>query len=87
MRVLSEVRAIVRARTRSEWLSRFADADVCLTPLLTPADVARDRHVVARRLLSRDGSAPALGEDTDVVLEEAGIDSATRAELRRGAVI
>ena len=86
-RVLSEVRAILRARTRSEWLSRFADADVCLTPLLTPSEVARDRHVVARRLLRRDGSAPALGEDTDVVLEEAGIDSATRAELRRGAVI
>jgi crotonobetainyl-CoA:carnitine CoA-transferase CaiB-like acyl-CoA transferase len=86
-RVLSEVRAILRSRTRSEWLARFADADVCLTPVLTPAEVARDPHVVARRLLRRRGRAPALGADTDAVLEEAGVDAVARAELRRGVVI
>ena len=58
-----------------------------MTPLLTPPEVARDPHVVARRLLGRDGSAPALGADTDAVLEAAGIDAVARAELRRGAVI
>jgi alpha-methylacyl-CoA racemase len=86
-RVLSEVRAMLRSRTRAEWLSRFADADVCLTPLLTPAEVARDPHVVARGLLNRPGSAPALGADTDTVLEESGIDAVARAELRRGGVL
>ena len=86
-RVLSEVRAILRAHSRSEWLSRFADADVCLTPLLTPVEVSRDPHVVARRLLSRNGTAPVLGADTDAMLEDAGIDAAARAELRIGAVI
>ena len=86
-RVLSEVRAILCSRTRADWLSRFADADVCLTPLLTPREVARDRHVVARRLLNREGSAPALGADTDAVLEEAGIDAPARAELKSAAVI
>jgi crotonobetainyl-CoA:carnitine CoA-transferase CaiB-like acyl-CoA transferase len=86
-RVLSEVRAILRSRTRAEWLSRFADADVCLTPLLAPPEVARDPHVVARRLLNRNGSAPALGADTDAVLEAAGIDATARAELKRAAAI
>ena len=86
-RVLSEVRAIMRSRTRSEWLARFADADICLTPLLTPAEVARDPHVVARGLLEREGRAPALGADTDVVLEDAGLDAAARAELKRAGVI
>ena len=86
-RVLSEVRAILRSRTRSDWLASFADADVCVTPLLTPAEVARDPHVVARRLLTREGTAPALGADTDAVLEDAGFDGAARAELKRASVI
>jgi crotonobetainyl-CoA:carnitine CoA-transferase CaiB-like acyl-CoA transferase len=86
-RVLSEVRDILRRRTRAEWLAIFSDADVCLTPILTPLEVARDPHVVARGLLTRNGSAPLLGADTDAVLEAAGIESAERARLRRAAVI
>jgi len=35
-RVLNEVRAIMRGRSRDEWLAHFAGADVCLTPVLTP---------------------------------------------------
>jgi alpha-methylacyl-CoA racemase len=86
-RVVAEVRTILHSRGRGEWLAHFADADVCLTPLLTPPEVARDPHVVARGLLNRDGTAPALGADTDAVLEDAGIDAAARAELKRASVI
>jgi crotonobetainyl-CoA:carnitine CoA-transferase CaiB-like acyl-CoA transferase len=86
-RAVSEVRAILHSRTRAEWLAYFSDADVCLTPLLTPPEVARDPHVVARGLLNREGAAPELGADTDAVLEEAGIDAAARAELKRASVI
>jgi crotonobetainyl-CoA:carnitine CoA-transferase CaiB-like acyl-CoA transferase len=86
-RVVSEVRAILHSRTRAEWLACFSDADVCLTPLLTPPEVARDPHVVARGLLNREGTAPALGADTDAVLEDAGIDAASRAELKHASVI
>jgi len=35
-RVLNEVRAVMRGRTWDDWLARFADADFCLTPVLTP---------------------------------------------------
>jgi len=86
-RVVSEVRAILRSRTRAEWLARFTEADVCLTPLLTPPAVARDPHVLARGVLNRVGTAPALGADTDAVLEDAGVDVAARAELKRASVI
>jgi crotonobetainyl-CoA:carnitine CoA-transferase CaiB-like acyl-CoA transferase len=86
-RVLSEVRAIVRSRTRADWLARFSDVDACLTPVLTPPEVARDPHVVARGLRNRDGTAPALGADTAVVLETAGIDADEQARLRQAGVI
>ena len=47
-RVVNEVREAMRGRTRDEWLSAFADADVCLTTIYTPEEVAGDPHVVAR---------------------------------------
>jgi alpha-methylacyl-CoA racemase len=99
-RVLREVRAVMRTRTRDEWLTRFADADVCLTTIYKPEEVAADPHVAARGVMTRvEGiahvvpplgevrEAPALGADTDEVLEGAGIDAAARALLREAGVI
>jgi crotonobetainyl-CoA:carnitine CoA-transferase CaiB-like acyl-CoA transferase len=89
-RVVDDVRAIMRTRTRAEWLDAFADADVCLTPIYTADEVARDPHVLSRGALQRDaalGAAPALGADTDAVLEAAGIDGHERTRLRAAAVI
>ncbi|MBI3490613.1 MAG: CoA transferase [Acidobacteria bacterium] len=87
-RVRREVSAIMRTRTRDEWLATFADADVCLTPVHSPQDVVVDPHVVARALTTPRGApAPALGADTDAVLEAAGINLAERARLRTAGVI
>jgi crotonobetainyl-CoA:carnitine CoA-transferase CaiB-like acyl-CoA transferase len=99
-RVLREVRAVMRTRTRDEWLTRFADADVCLTTIYKPEEVAADLHVAARGVMTRvEGiahvvpprgevrAAPALGADTDEVLESAGIDAAARARFRDNGVI
>jgi alpha-methylacyl-CoA racemase len=90
----------MRTRTRDEWLTRFADADVCLTTIHKPEEVAADPHVAARGVMTRvEGvahvvpplgevrTAPALGADTDEVLEGAGIDAAERASLREAGVI
>ena len=95
-----EVRARLRTRTHDQWLAHFDGADVCLTTIYTPEEVAADPHVVARGVVStRAGithvtppagevrSAPALGADTDAVLEAAGIDAAERARLRAKGVI
>jgi crotonobetainyl-CoA:carnitine CoA-transferase CaiB-like acyl-CoA transferase len=99
-RVLQDVRAVMRGRTRDEWLARFAGADVCLSTIHTLDEAAADPHVVDRGLVSRvEGavhvkaanvqvrSAPALGADTDDLLESAGIDAAERARLRAAGVI
>jgi alpha-methylacyl-CoA racemase len=99
-RVLRDVRDVMRSLTRHEWLARFADADVCLTPIHTPQDTRSDPHVAARGVVSSVGGvdyiapshatvrpAPALGADTDAVLEEAGISAAEIARLRSAGVI
>jgi alpha-methylacyl-CoA racemase len=99
-RVLREVRAVMRSRSRDEWLARFADADVCLTRIYTLDEALADPHVAARGLVSRDAGvtyitaphaevrrAPALGADTDAVLEAAGISEPERARLRADGVI
>jgi crotonobetainyl-CoA:carnitine CoA-transferase CaiB-like acyl-CoA transferase len=97
-RVVRDVREVMRGRTRSEWLARFADTDACLTAVYTPEDVASDPHVLARSQatvrLKPDTTygqelprGPALGADTDEVLEAAGIDASERTRLRDAGVI
>jgi len=99
-RVMREVRDIMRGRTRDEWLAQFAGADVCLTAVNSRDEGLADPHVAAREVVSFSDEAayvtpprakvrraPALGADTDVVLEAAGIDAAARARLRAEGVI
>jgi len=99
-RMLRDVRAVMRGRTRDEWLARFADTDVCLSTIHTLDEAYADPHVVDRGVVSRDQEivyitapdlpvrrAPALGADTDDVLEAVGINAAGRARLRAAGVI
>jgi crotonobetainyl-CoA:carnitine CoA-transferase CaiB-like acyl-CoA transferase len=73
---------------------------VCLTTIDKPEEVAADPHVAARGVMTRvEGiahvvpplgevrAAPALGDDTDEVLDGAGMDAAARARLREDGVI
>src|SRR5262245_30916480 len=98
--VMREVRGILKTRTRAEWLARFEGADACLTTVYTASETLDDPHLQARGVVTREGGvayvtapgvqvrpAPALGEDTEDVLEAAGITAARRAALRRAAVI
>jgi alpha-methylacyl-CoA racemase len=77
-RLVEEVRALMRTRTRDEWMALFAGADVCLTDVETGP---------GRSVPGRGGAAPALGAHTDDVLDEAGVDAAQRAVLRRSGVV
>ena len=98
--VLRDVREVMRARTRDEWLALFEGADVCLTTIYKPDEVAADPHVIARGVVADVSgithvtppggdvrAAPALGAHTDEVLEAAGIDTEQRARLRAAGVI
>ncbi len=99
-RVMRAVRLLMKTRTRDEWLSAFEGADVCLTTISTREETLRDPHLAARGVVTRDAGvtyvnppgvqvrrAPALGADTDDVLEAAGIDAAARASLRSASAI
>jgi len=59
-REFDEIRAVMRATTRDEWLTRFEGVDACLTPVV----------VHAADLSTGPPGAPALGADTDAVLAD-----------------
>jgi len=85
-----DIRARVRTRSRDEWLAHFEGTDVCLTAVHTPEDADRDPHLTARAASgfgTATTPAPALGADTDALLEEAGIGAAERERLRAAGVI
>jgi alpha-methylacyl-CoA racemase len=84
-----DVRARLRTRTHDDWLAHFKDADVCLTTVYRPEQIATDPHIAARGSMpDRDRRpAPALGAHTDEMLEAAGIDATQRAKLRASRVI
>ena len=88
---IDDVRARVRTHTREAWLELFADADVCLTTVHTPEEARRDPHLLVRLPPLPPGgfgaTAPALGADTDALLDAAGIDADHRARLRAAGVI
>ena len=86
-RVLNEVRAVLRTRTRDEWLDRFATDDLCLTVVKRPEEAIADPQARAAWIAPAGNPAPALGADTDAVLEEAGIDAKNRARLRAAGVV
>jgi len=99
-RVQRDVRDVMHGRTRDQWLAEFADADVCLTSINTLDEALADPHVAARGVVSRDAGtihitpphaavrpAPALGADTDEVLDAAGIGASERSRLRAAGVI
>jgi alpha-methylacyl-CoA racemase len=54
-RALDEVRAIMRTRSRDEWLALFPDLDVCLCRVNSVAEALADPHVVARGAVTASG--------------------------------
>lgn len=84
-----DVRERLRTRTHDAWLAHFDGFDVCLTTVYSPEEVAVDPHIVARGAMpgANGRPAPALGADTDAILDEAGVDAGQRARLRGAGVI
>jgi len=79
-RVLAETRAIMKTRTKAEWLTMFAGADVCLTDVVAPPSDSVSAADDPDR-------APSLGAHTDEVLAAAGLDAGAIARLRAAGVI
>jgi alpha-methylacyl-CoA racemase len=97
--VLETVRRLMRTRTRDEWLEVFADLDVCLTPIYSLDEALHDPHVRARGVVIRVDDvtyvgagrpvrpAPALGADTDEILNALGLGAHERSRLRERRVV
>jgi alpha-methylacyl-CoA racemase len=47
-RIKEEVRAILKEKTRDEWMVLFGKVDACVEPVLTLGEALRDPHVEAR---------------------------------------
>ena len=50
-RIKEEVRAILRTKTRDEWMLLFGKVDACVEPVLALGEALRDPHVEARGLI------------------------------------
>ncbi len=50
-RVKEEVRRILRAKTRDEWMALFGEVDACVEPVLSLGEALSDPHVSARGLV------------------------------------
>jgi crotonobetainyl-CoA:carnitine CoA-transferase CaiB-like acyl-CoA transferase len=95
--------AIFVARTLAEWEAFFGEADVCVAPVRSLDEALARWPGRLRQVVGNDGrpsriaagpigevasgAAPALGADTDALLETLGIDAAERQRLRERRVI
>ncbi|MEI8192117.1 MAG: CaiB/BaiF CoA-transferase family protein, partial [candidate division NC10 bacterium] len=50
-RIKEEVRALLKAKTRDEWMLLFGKVDACVEPVLALGDALSDPHVEARGLV------------------------------------
>lgn len=46
-----ELQILFKTRSREEWLKLSAGKNVCLTPLLSPAEMQSDPHLIARNMI------------------------------------
>ena len=70
------VEEVFRSRTRDEWEEVLGPLDACCEPVLDLDEVPSHPQVIARRLLERgrQGRAPGLGEHTEELLREIGLE-------------
>jgi crotonobetainyl-CoA:carnitine CoA-transferase CaiB-like acyl-CoA transferase len=81
-RALAEVRAIMKTRTRDDWLAHFADVDVCLTAINSVDEALDDPHVKARGR----GAAPRRRDLCRLAaVETAEAFASARRAYRRGS--
>lgn len=100
--LIGQLSEVIGERTREEWSAVFAEHDVCVEPVLAPAEALAAPHAAARGAVeghgemrwpapalgqSPEGDSPAAGEHTDSALAEIGYSGERIAQLRTRGVI
>ncbi len=57
----AELEAVFARRDRDYWLQKLAALDTCVTPVLSPEEVAADAHTRARGMIVDDFGVPQVG--------------------------
>lgn len=99
----ADLEALFTTRTLAEWEAFFGEADVCVAPVRSLADALARWPGMVRMITGADGlpsrivagplgdvapgAAPAVGADTEALLEELGIPGPERDQLRHLGVI
>ena len=84
-----EMESVFATRTRDEWGPVLAPLDACCEPVLDLDEVANHPQIAARRVLQAGARLPAprLGEHTEEVLAEVGVNAARLEKLRKAGVV
>jgi crotonobetainyl-CoA:carnitine CoA-transferase CaiB-like acyl-CoA transferase len=87
--VFATIREAIASKTRSEWETRFADLDACVTPVLTIEESHQrfgdpvSSNPLQSTFPSSRGGTPKLGEHFSRAAEALGLDRAETEALRR----
>ncbi len=80
---------IFATRTRDQWQQKLSPLDACCEPVLAIDEVASHPQIATRQVFERgeQGHAPRLGEHTEEVLREIGLDQERIDFLRSHSLI
>lgn len=101
--IRADLEALFATRTLAEWEGFFGEADVCVAPVRSLTEALARWPGVVRKIIGTDGhpsriitgplgevapgASPALGADTEALLEDLGIPGPERERLRHLGVI
>jgi crotonobetainyl-CoA:carnitine CoA-transferase CaiB-like acyl-CoA transferase len=88
-RVLADVRAVMRKRSRGEWLALFESLEVCLTPVNSIAEAIDDPHITARGAVVRRGGSAYVTTPVAITDEatDSGWNRARRTEVEQAPAL
>lgn len=61
--MIADIQMVMQEKTRDEWVSYFADSDICFTPILTLEEMCEHPQVLARKMIVKLVNVRGSGKD------------------------